>query len=112
MKQEKELVCLFTLYGSEYCERFLKKPKLGCKKDFQRLLKASENDSKFFSWFDELLSKGVFKYGGIIQIGNFGKKVKGYYVDPKNIIERIRINPYYDSAYLFFEKRSIIGVSK
>ena len=107
MKQKKELIFLFILDRSKYCGGFFKKPEIGCKRDFEKLLGISEKNSEFSKWMNELIEEGVFENGGTTANGK-----PAYFINTKKLEKRIRDNVYSDSAYNYYKKRSVIGISK
>jgi hypothetical protein len=110
MKPEKELIWGKILMQSEYAGGILKK-KLGCKKDYERLLEANENDKSFMEWFNELLNDGIIYPAGEIEVG-MGKKVQGYRVDYELFEKRLRANKYWHLDWKFWDDRALVGASK
>lgn len=112
MKDEKELIWLITLAQSKFCPKFMKKPDMGCKKDFERLLGAPENDKDFLGWLKELIEKKVLILAGQIQRGSsFSKNVDAYTIDFGKLMDLLRKNSLYDDLWKFFDSRSTAGVS-
>ncbi len=97
MKPEKEFKWLGVIYHSSYCRHFSKNFNLfyepGCIRDFEILLKCSENEKQFRSWFKELLSLGVFSYSKEIRKG-YRKNVllKGYIANGSKLIKYAKDN--------------------
>ena len=112
MKPEKEFAWLLKLSTSDYCGNLFKTPKLGCKKDFERLLNAPENDKEFTRWFNSLISSEIFVYSENIQKNMFGRSVPGYNVNLNNTLEFLRTMEYYDLAHKLFNSRAIMPVPK
>jgi hypothetical protein len=111
MKPEKELVWIFVLLSSHFVKGFFTSPEKGCKKDYERLLNAPENNKEFGKWVNDLISEGSLEHSGIMERSD-GKRVETYIVNPKFLLERLRNNIYYNPAYVFFDSRSTLGVSK
>lgn len=111
MKSEKELVWIFVLLNSHFVKGLFTSPEKGCKKDYERLLNAPENNKEFNKWINELIQEGSLEHSGRIERPD-GKKVETYIVISSILLERLRKNTYYNPAYVFFDKRSAIGVSK
>ncbi|MCK9370204.1 hypothetical protein M0R04_09890 [Candidatus Dojkabacteria bacterium] len=111
MKPEKELVLCFTLAQSKYSDTILKKGELGCKKDFERLLDAPQNNKYFIAWINGLIASGVLEEAGtLMRINRNGKETTAYRVNQKKLLEYLRSNPLYPVACDFFDKRSHIGI--
>jgi hypothetical protein len=110
MKPEKELIWSFLLMQSDYAGGFLRK-KIGCKKDFERLVEAPEKDNTFFEWFNHLIEEGIVYPSGEIEVG-MGKKVQGYRVDFDLLLEKTRKNKFYHLIWKFFDDRALIGASR
>ena len=112
MKPEKELIWNMTLYQSDYAGgNPLFKKKMGCKKDFERLVEAPEKDKSFSEWFDNLLEEGIIYPSGEIEVGR-GQKVQGYRADKDLMLEKLRKNNRYHLVYKFFDDLSTFGASR
>jgi hypothetical protein len=112
MKPEKELIWCFQLSTSQYCGGFFKKAEGGCKKDFERLLNAPENDNDFLNWIKSLIEEGSLEFVGQIQKSNRGRTVPAYVVNFKKLLDRMRRNQFYPLVCDYFEAMSPLGISK
>lgn len=111
MKSEKELVWIFVLLNSHFVRGTFTSPAKGCKKDYERLLNAPENNKEFNKWINELILEGSLEHSGKMERAD-GKNVETYIINPTALLNRLRKNMYYNQAYVFFDKRSTLGVSK
>jgi hypothetical protein len=110
MKEEKEVIWLMKLYNCQYIKGGLfKSPKLGCIKDFERLLNAPENDKNFNEWIKKIKLLKIIESNEKIKIGGI-KEVDGYFVNKKEIINRLReLDIYLNILYPFFNSRVEVG---
>lgn len=96
MKKERELIWMVKLLNSEYVRtRSIKKQKSGCKRDFEILVGAPENDKNFRRFLNELIEQGYLVM--------FEKKravglIATYVVDSDKLRKRMVENPEYEAV--------------
>lgn len=111
MKPEKEIKWLVLLYDSKHCKDLLnfKAPKEpACKKDFERLLNAPENNKEFHLWFEKLVNEKVFVFHSMITKNKNNMKFRGYIVDAPTLAKYAKSNPLYKSSWSFFNRDRVI----
>lgn len=111
MKDEQDLKWIILLYNSPYTRNLLnfKLGRVGCKKDFERAVGASENNKLFQFWFKRLLAFGVLEKRGIIRKGNRNNVVvNGYVINTSQLVKYAKSNSFYSPAYKFFNMDRVI----
>jgi hypothetical protein len=109
MKPEKEFKWLVILLNSQYIGGWIKKVRGGCKRDYEKIVGARENDSEFAKWFYGLVQEGclVLVEDNECHSRN-GYRVKNYVVQKKVLHEKFKSNPLYMEAYKVYNEDRII----
>lgn len=106
MKVEKEFHWMLALLESRHVKRLLRSEP-ACKKDFERLLGAPENDRDFTAWFYQLVAAGALEAAGEVKRGS-RSGVQGFLVN-RTVLERLLSeNPVFPVAVRYFNKDRII----
>jgi hypothetical protein len=113
MKEEKEVIWLIKLYNCQYIKGGLFKiNKLACIKDFEKLLNAPENNSRFNHWIKEMIQLNVIEFSEKIKVGK-GNLVDGYFINRDQIKKRLReIETYSKILYPYFSSIAELGLTK
>ena len=114
MKPEKEMMWIAILYSSPHIKdplNFKILPDPACKKDFERLVDASENNKDFNEWLNKLIELTILEPAGKITKGNRNNVVtEGYIVSARKLEEYAKRNfeELYKKFYKFFSRDRII----
>ena len=106
MKPEKEFKYIILLLNSQHMKSFLATKIGACKKDFEKILDAPENNKEFNDWINELIQEGSLEHNGRLQKGN--TMVRGYLVNEKALLQRFKDNGLFEPAKKYFRKDVII----
>lgn len=111
MKPEKEFKFIIRMLNSNYIKDGLfSKPKGGCKKDYEKLVGASESDKEFYEWINELINFGVLESCGIDESSK-GKEIEHYIINYNLLVKIAENNKIYKESYKFFDSKSNFGLN-
>jgi len=104
MKKEVEWKWIVNLLSSDYVKSSFGNNKSGCKRDFEKIAGASENNKEFHFWLEFLIENGYLQEAGMINTH------KTYVIIKKRLIELARNHDLYKANKHFFEMDTFIVI--
>jgi len=112
MKIEKEMKWILLLYDSPYVKDLTElkvSPRHACKKDFERLVDAPENNKDFNLWFKKLIVEEVFIFVGKGKRGTRNNIfVDEYIIHAGNLVRYAKKNPLYSKSKKFINRGRLV----
>jgi len=112
MKIEKEMKWILLLYDCPHVKDFTElkiSPIPACKKDFERLVDAPENNKDFNEWFKKLIVEEVFIFVGRCVRGTRNNVFADeYIINAGNLVRYAKTNPLYPKIKKFLYRGRLV----
>ena len=110
MKEEVEFKWIVNLLNSPFVKGVFNNNG-GCKKDFERYAGASENNSKFSTWFNQMNDCNAIQYSGFKK-SSHGRNIESYVIIFKELNEILIGNSLYRPLMKIMDKKYLLRVAK
>ena len=109
MKPEKEVLWIVNLLKSRFVKRKFGGSIGGCKSDFEKVARASENNKDFRGWIDKLIEEGSIEFFERKRV--IGKSVNTYVVNSRRLVKRLKNTEFYNSMKeIVLNEETFIGI--